>query len=178
MIKKILIPYVQKTKKGKLAILKNSFFSFVRSLPSQTTNDGPIESDNGEVEEGVITTNGLPTWAGMRSVLADTNPKLMQVGFLPFLPYPVTDYSTVYTAMKNFKNIVQQLQQGRYSSGSKNKENIQIISRKYFIERAAELNKNIVLSSYVTDAEGIVSSEAILDNNVFSIEELIVDIEV
>ena len=69
------------------------------------------------------------------------------------------------------------VQFNRFWVCSKNKENIQIISRKYFIERAAELNKNIVLSSYVTDAEGIVNSEAILDNNVFSIEELNVDIE-
>ena len=57
------------------------------------------------------------------------------------------------------------------------KENIQLISGKYFIERAVEQNKHIVLSRYVTDAEGIVNSEAILDNNVFSIEELNVDIE-
>ena len=69
------------------------------------------------------------------------------------------------------------VQFNRFWVCSKNKENIQIISRKYFIERAAEQNNHIVLSSYVTDAEGIVNSEAIIDNNVFSIEGLNVDIE-
>ena len=90
---------------------KEFIFSLLRSLPSQKAIEHYIESQNEEVEEGVITTNGLPTWAGMRSLLSDTDPKVMQVGFLPFIPYPVTDYSTVYTAMKNFNNIVEQLQQ-------------------------------------------------------------------
>ena len=45
------------------------------------------------------------------------------------------------------------------------------------MEKANELHKDIVLSSYVTDAEGVVSSEAILDNNVCSIDELNVSIE-
>ena len=33
----------------------------------------------------------------------------MQVGFLPFIPSPVTDYGTVYTAMKNVMNVSIQL---------------------------------------------------------------------
>lgn len=32
-------------------------------------------------------------------------------GFLPILPFPVTQYSTVYTAMCNFKTILSQLEQ-------------------------------------------------------------------
>ena len=36
---------------------------------------------------------------------------LMQVGFLPFLLATITDYATVYTATKNFLNVVGQLKQ-------------------------------------------------------------------
>ena len=35
----------------------------------------------------------------------------MQVGCLPFIPSPVTDYVTVYTAMKNVMNVSIQLRQ-------------------------------------------------------------------
>ena len=35
----------------------------------------------------------------------------MQTGFLPFIPYPVTEHVTVYTAMKKFINVLQQLNQ-------------------------------------------------------------------
>ena len=51
----------------------------------------------------------VPTWAAMRSLMNEKPFPLMQVGFLPFVPAPVTDYATVYTAMKNFLNVVNQL---------------------------------------------------------------------
>ena len=35
----------------------------------------------------------------------------MQVGFLPYLPHPVTEYDTVYTALKNFLKVLEQLDQ-------------------------------------------------------------------
>ena len=35
----------------------------------------------------------------------------MHVGFLPFLPSPVTEYSTVFSVMKNFTQLVGQLKQ-------------------------------------------------------------------
>ena len=35
----------------------------------------------------------------------------MHVGFLPYLPYPVTEYSTVYTTLCNFLKIQTQLNQ-------------------------------------------------------------------
>ena len=51
----------------------------------------------------------VPSWGGMRSLLSEANIPLMQVGFLPFLPHPVTDYQTVYTALKNFVKVCEQL---------------------------------------------------------------------
>ena len=35
----------------------------------------------------------------------------MQTGFLPFIPYSATEHTTVYTAMKNFIKVLQQLDQ-------------------------------------------------------------------
>ena len=51
----------------------------------------------------------VSTWAVMRSLMNEK--PFMQVGFLPFVPAPVTDYATVHTAMKNFLNVVNQLKQ-------------------------------------------------------------------
>ena len=53
----------------------------------------------------------LPTWAAIRSLISTANIPIMQTGFLPFIPHPVTDYSTVYTAMHTFLKVVSQLQQ-------------------------------------------------------------------
>lgn len=35
----------------------------------------------------------------------------MEVGFLPYIPHPVTDYETVYTTLKNFVKLLEQLRQ-------------------------------------------------------------------
>ena len=35
----------------------------------------------------------------------------MQTGFLSFIPHPVTEHTIVYTAMKNFMKVLQQLDQ-------------------------------------------------------------------
>ena len=52
-----------------------------------------------------------PTWAGCHALLTKSDPSVMQVGFLPFLPYPVTDDATVYTALINFLNVLKQQKQ-------------------------------------------------------------------
>ena len=48
----------------------------------------------------------------MRSLLSDSNITVMKVGFLPFIPNPVTEASTVFTAMKNFDSLAKNLAQG------------------------------------------------------------------
>ena len=40
-----------------------------------------------------------------------SNVPVMQVGFLPMIPHPVTEHSTVYTAMNNFFKVLPQLDQ-------------------------------------------------------------------
>ena len=53
----------------------------------------------------------IPTWAGCKSLLHKSKTLLLQAGFLPYLPHPVTDYNTVYTALKIFLKVLDQLDQ-------------------------------------------------------------------
>ena len=53
----------------------------------------------------------IQSWAGSSALLTKSKLPLMQVAFLPFLPYPVTDTATVYTAMLNFSKLLNQLEQ-------------------------------------------------------------------
>ena len=58
----------------------------------------------------------VPPWAAMRSLMNKKPLPLMQVGILPFIPAPVTDYATVYTTMKKFMNVSIQLRQQNSST--------------------------------------------------------------
>ena len=53
----------------------------------------------------------IPSWVGMKSMLSSADIPEMHVGFLPFIPNPVTEYSTVYTSMLNFKKLTKQFNQ-------------------------------------------------------------------
>ena len=59
----------------------------------------------------VSPSNNFPTWTGVKSLLATHDILEMQTGFLPFLPHPVTEHSTVHTAMLNFLKVLEQLNQ-------------------------------------------------------------------
>ena len=47
----------------------------------------------------------------LNSLISNSKLLIMQTGFLPFIPYPVTKHTTVYTAMENFIKVFQQLNQ-------------------------------------------------------------------
>ena len=53
----------------------------------------------------------MPSWASIRSLISKSNVPIMQVGFLPMIPHPVTEHSTVYTAMNDFLKVLPQLDQ-------------------------------------------------------------------
>ncbi|KAJ8050924.1 hypothetical protein HOLleu_04307 [Holothuria leucospilota] len=53
----------------------------------------------------------MPAWRETNTVLSEKDIPKKRVGFLPVLPYPVTQYDTVYTALKNFSGIPQHLDQ-------------------------------------------------------------------
>ena len=53
----------------------------------------------------------MPIWSAANSALSVEDIPLKHVGFLPVLPYPVTDYVSVYTAVKNFQSVLEFLDQ-------------------------------------------------------------------
>ena len=52
----------------------------------------------------------MPVWRETNAVLSEKDISKKKVGFLPVLPYPVTQYDTVYTALNNFKGIINRSQ--------------------------------------------------------------------
>ncbi len=64
------------------------------------------------------------------------------VGFLPVIPHPVTDARTVYTALKIFEDILDQLQQSKMAITCD--EGVYHIAREVMLHRPQEF-KNIVL---------------------------------
>ena len=44
-----------------------------------------------------------PSCAGCCALISSTNVPIMHTGFLPYLPHPVREHSTVFTALHNFR---------------------------------------------------------------------------
>ena len=53
----------------------------------------------------------MPSWNTFNSLVTDEDLTQKITGFLPILPYPVTEYAVVYTALKNFQDFLSQLDQ-------------------------------------------------------------------
>ena len=53
----------------------------------------------------------MPSWSAFNSLVTNENLPVKIVGFSPVLPYPVTEHATVYTALKNFQEILGKLEQ-------------------------------------------------------------------
>lgn len=53
----------------------------------------------------------IATRSALNSRVCDDTTNTQKVAFLPILPHPVTEFSTVYTAMCNFKDILNKLDQ-------------------------------------------------------------------
>ena len=72
------------------------------------------------IDDDIISTSqtdgnqDMPSWSAFNSVITDKDVPIRVVRFLPILPFAVTDYKTVYTAMKNFQNLLGQLKQKRF----------------------------------------------------------------
>lgn len=54
----------------------------------------------------------MPSWSASNSVWTEETIPVKILAFLPVLPFPVTKYATVYSAMKNFVSLGSQLVQG------------------------------------------------------------------
>ena len=55
----------------------------------------------------------MPSWKSTNAVITEEKVPVKKIAFLPVLPYPCTEYSTVYTAMKNFVSLCNQLEQDK-----------------------------------------------------------------
>lgn len=53
----------------------------------------------------------LPCWGAFHALISQSHIPLKKTGFLPVIPHPVTNYATVYTAMRNFQSVREQLTQ-------------------------------------------------------------------
>ncbi len=53
----------------------------------------------------------MPSWSASNSVWTSKDLPVMQVAFLPVIPFPVTEYQTVYTTAKNLQDVNSHLQQ-------------------------------------------------------------------
>lgn len=84
----------------------------------------------------------MPSWAAFNSIVTDENISEKIVGFLPLLPSPVTEYATVYTALKNFQNVLEQLQQPKMAVTCD--EGVYHIAREIMLQRPMEFS-NLVL---------------------------------
>ena len=55
----------------------------------------------------LVPNENVPTWGALNSLISNNKLPIMQTGFLPFIPYPLTEQTTVYIAMKNFIKVFQ-----------------------------------------------------------------------
>ena len=72
---------------------------------------------------GLANSVNLLTWSGIQSITCHTVLPVMHVALLTFIVNPATDPSTVYTVMKNFLIVVNQLE----------KEHLSVFAKKVFI---------------------------------------------
>ena len=67
------------------------------------------------IDDGIVSPvcddQKMPSWSDFNSVVTTEHIAEQSVGFLPVLPYPVTDCATVFTAMDNFLDVLNQLDQ-------------------------------------------------------------------
>ena len=78
----------------------------------------------------------------LNSLVSKENVPEMIVGFIPVIPFPVTEYQTVYTALKNFQDILKQLDQTHLPVACD--EGVYHIARSITMESPREF-ENIVL---------------------------------
>ena len=100
---KKLKPTNRKTKALKF---HDDFFKTDDTGSSSNTVNDRIETTNTVTNllmiSAINSNHNISLWSANKSLWNETKIALMQVDFLPFIPHPITEYSTVYTALKNF----------------------------------------------------------------------------
>ena len=62
-----------------------------------------------ELNSGSNNASGVPTWAGIYYLISTAKLTMKQVGFLPLIPHPMTKIETVYTCLKNLKDVARRV---------------------------------------------------------------------
>ena len=50
----------------------------------------------------------IPSFVAMKSLISSENVRITNSAFTPIIPHPATDFSTIYTSMKNYQDILNQ----------------------------------------------------------------------
>ena len=87
-------------------------------------------------------TKKIASWSAFNSVVSKETLSQKNSRFLPVIPSPVTDHQTVYTALKNFQDILNQLSQTHLAVTCD--EGVYHIAREITMGNATEF-ENIVL---------------------------------
>ena len=66
---------------------------------------------NNEMPKAKSEQQTMPSWSAFNSVISEETLNERIVGFIPLIPYHVTEYITVYTALKKIQEIRRQLNQ-------------------------------------------------------------------
>ena len=88
------------------------------------------------------TNQQVPSWSSFNSATVSDNRKKQIIGFLPIVPFPVTDYVTVYTCLCNFNDLLSQLNQ-EYLAVTCD-EDVCRIARNIQLQRPKEFEKIIL----------------------------------
>ena len=94
------------------------------------------------IVEAICSSQTMPTWSAFNSLISEDDIPEKIVGFLPVIPHPVTDYKTVYSALKNFQSILSQLEQDHMPVTCD--EGVYHIAREIILDHPEEF-KNLVL---------------------------------
>ena len=84
----------------------------------------------------------MPSWSAFNSVVSKRNIDPKDSRFLPVIPSPATDHQTVYTALKNFQDILKHFSQTHLAVTCD--EGVYHIAREITVGNATEF-ENIVL---------------------------------
>ena len=94
------------------------------------------------IVEATCSSQTMPTWSAFNALISEDDIPEKIVGFLPVIPHPVTDYKTVFSALKNFQSILSQLEQDHMSVTCD--EGVYHIAREIMLDHPEEF-KNLVL---------------------------------
>ena len=59
----------------------------------------------------VFSPSNVPSFVAVNSLFADPSDAITRFAFTPIIPHPATEYNTIFTAMRNFQDVLMQKNQ-------------------------------------------------------------------